>query len=290
METCLICHPDFSGTLRRILSRNFREQIAAEHGNDFGIPDFQVLSVYFCKSTRPRAHRTDLTFDLNGTLRPVDLSVFFFDHPRILCSAYLRLFFRCHFAFFKFWKCLHQKFCSGCGELVKETAAGLICCKRNFHFRQHIACVEAFIHLHNGYAAHFIAVHDSPLDRRCSAVSRKQGCMNVDASVFRHVQNLFWNNLAECNDNDHIRLHFPDLFDRLCIPHAARLIDRKAVFFGCLFHRCRHHLFSAALRFVRLGHNACDLITGLHECLKCSHGEIRGSHKYHFHLKSSPLF
>ena len=171
-----------------------------------------------------------------------------------------------------------------------ETAAGLICCKRNFHFRQHIACVEAFIHLHNGYAAHFIAVHDSPLDRRCSAVSRKQGCMNVDASVFRHVQNLFWNNLAECNDNDHIRLHFPDLLDRLCIPHAARLIDRKAVFFGCLFHRCRHHLFSAALRFVRLGHNACDLITGLHECLKCSHGEIRGSHKYHFHLKSSPLF
>ena len=72
------------------------------------------------------------------------------------------------------------------------------------------------------------AVHDSPLDRRCSAVSRKQGCMNVDASVFRHVQNLFWNNLAECNDNDHIRLHFPDLLDRLCIPHAARLIDRKA--------------------------------------------------------------
>lgn len=172
----------------------------------------------------------------------------------------------------------------------KEAGFEVICCKRNFHFRQHIACVEAFIHLHNGYAAHFIAVHDSPLDRRCSAVSRKQGCMNVDASVFRHVQNLFWNNLAECNDNDHIRLHFPDFLDRLCIPHAARLIDRKAVFFGCLFHRCRHHLFSAAFRFVRLGHNACDLITGLHECLKCSHGEIRGSHKYHFHLKSSPLF
>lgn len=68
---------------------------------------------------------------------------------------------------------------------------------------QHISGVQSCIHLHDGHTGLRLPVDDHSLDRRCPTVFRKQGCVDIQASVLRQIQDLLRQDLSEgCHNID----------------------------------------------------------------------------------------
>ena len=68
----------------------------------------------------------------------------------------------------------------------------------------HIACVKTFCHRHNGDTHFALTCHDGALNGRGTSVCGEQGCVDVDAAVFRVVENVFRQNFAVCRNDDDV--------------------------------------------------------------------------------------
>ena len=164
-----------------------------------------------------------------------------------------------------------------------EALSGLLRCDRHFRFQKHISGVQSGVHLHRRHSGHLFPADDRPLDRRGSAVLRKQRRMDIDTAVRRHPKDLFRQDLSKCHDDHHIRLIFAQLFHAFGFPDTFRLIHRDPQTQSRLFHRSKLHLFSSAFRLIRLRHRQTYVMSRFHKRFQCTHGKIRGSHENDLH-------
>ena len=183
-------------------------------------------------------------------------------------------------------QCLGDRFPAQHHQLVMQSFEGVLRSNGDFLSVQHIAGVQSRIHLHDGHTSLGFSVDDHSLDRRCPAVFRKEGCMDVQTSVFWQIQNLLRQDLSERRHDADICLIFFQFFDTFRFPDLLWLIDRDIMCKCTFFYRSELHFFASALWLVRLGHHCGDLMALCDQCLQRSHGKIGSSHKYDLHSLS----
>ena len=122
-------------------------------------------------------------------------------------------------------------------HIRREKASSNICSNGDLLFYQHIAGVQSRIHLHDGHTGLRLPVDDHSLDRRCPTVFRKQGCVDIQASVLRQIQDLLRQDLSEgCHNIDICGIFF-QFFHSLGSLDPTRLEYRDAVFYSTFLHR-----------------------------------------------------
>ena len=77
--------------------------------------------------------------------------------------------------------------------------------------------------------------------------------MDVEAAVFRDIENGFGQNLAVGNDDDDVRLKAFQFFNDVIASHGIGLEHGNAEFDGFFLHRRKGHLLPASPLFIRLG-------------------------------------
>ena len=75
---------------------------------------------------------------------------------------------------------------------------------RHLDLRDHVTGVEPDIHVHDRDAGNFLSVHDSALNRRGSAVLRKQRAVDVYTAETRVIYHVLRQNLSVRRDDDEV--------------------------------------------------------------------------------------
>ena len=110
--------------------------------------------------------------------------------------------------------------------------------------------------------------------------------MDIDTSIRRHLQNLFWQNLPKGNDNHNVRLIGSQLFHTLVFADPLWLVDLNAIAQSRFLYRWKLHFLSSALGLVRLCYHKDNLMPSLNQRFQRPHRKIRCSHKNDFHTMS----
>src|SRR5690554_387051 len=169
-----------------------------------GLVDADALLAQIGKGAGPGVKGTNQAFDLDGAAGPVDVAFFLGQFVGVVgVGVVLRL--GGQFAVCQ----LRQGFNNGTAahvrQAVVQAAAGVVGVDRGAGFQQHIAGIQAFVHLHDGDAGFRIAGGNGPLDRGGTAPARQQGGVDVQAAVGRDVQNGFRQDQAVSGYDHHVR-------------------------------------------------------------------------------------
>ena len=124
---------------------------------------------------------------------------------------------------------LHTELRAHLCQLVKQTSACLIFAQTNLTLCDHVTGIDSHIHTHGGDTGNLISVDDRPLNWRCPPILRKQGRMNIQASVLWHVQDTLGQNLSKSRHNHNIRLIFLQILHIGIIPDPHRLKHLNSV-------------------------------------------------------------
>ncbi len=155
--------------------------------------------------------------------------------------------------------------------------------------QQHVAGVQARVHLHDGDARLGIAGLDRAMDGRGAAPARQQRAVDVQAAQARQVQHPLRQDQSIGRDHQHVRagavqrgaagLGF--LGELAVQAQAARLRHREAQFQRKLLDRRRAQLHAAPGRAVGLGEHERDSVAGGVDRLQRDRGEFRRSRECH---------
>ena len=153
-----------------------------------------------------------------------------------------------------------KKLCSHDHEAVKELARGLKFADLGLFPVDHVPRVHIVREVHGGHTCGFVPVEDCPLDRRGTAVFGQKRTVYVDGAVFRQGEDIVRQDAPIGHDDQNVRLQLLQDRKHSPVPHFLRLVDRQTMAEGELLHGRKAHLHAAALRLVRLGEDARDLI------------------------------
>ena len=113
-----------------------------------------------------------------------------------------------------------------------------------------------------------------------AAILRQQRAVDVEAAVFRDVQDGFRQNLTVSDDDDDVRRQAAELFDDVVTAHGIRLEDGDAQFQSLFLDRRESHLLAASPLFIGLAVDGGDIITGLGQFFQRRDGKVRRPHEY----------
>ena len=166
---------------------------------------------------------------------------------------------------------------------VKQLAAGLLGVNGHLLTDQHIAGVEALIHLHDGDTRLCIPIEDCPLHRGAATVLGQQGDMQVDAAVFRDVQHAGGQDAAIGHHHDELRGQRLNVGVLASVPQGAGLKDGGAVGQRHFLHRgCGEHLL-AAHGLIAPGVDRADVVARLIQGFQAVRRNIRRPHEQNAH-------
>ena len=175
---------------------------------DGTFPHLQCFAVQECISTWPWIQSAHQPLQLCGTLCKIHQSHFFTDHCRIRRRAFFRLLRINCGSIHDRRNCTNQKFSAFLCKFVKQTSACFIFCQRNDCLRNHISRIQSDSHFHDRHSGFLFSIDHSLLDWCGSSVFRKKRRMDIQASVFRHIQDRLRNDLTKCCNYDHVRSKF----------------------------------------------------------------------------------
>ena len=166
------------------------------------------------------------------------------------------------------------------GQFIEEGPRRFLGIQGNSRFFQHLPRIHAFVEKHDGHAAFGFAVFDGVLDGGGAAILRQQRAVDVEAAVFRDVQDSFRQNLTVSDDDDDVRRQAAELFDDVVTAHGIRLEDGDAQFQGLFLDRRESHLLAASPLFIGLAVDGSDIIAGLGQFFQGRDGKVRRPHEY----------
>ena len=173
--------------------------------------------------------------------------------------------------------------CAHGSDPVEQLAAGLLGVDGDLLAGQHVAGVEALVHLHDGDARLGVAVQHRPLHGGAAPVFRQQGDVEVDAAVFRRFQHRSGQDAAVGHHHDELRSQRADVLVLAAVPQGAGLEHRRAVGKGHFLDRgCGKHLL-AANRLVPPGVHRADVMPGGIQGFEALCGNIRRAHEQNAH-------
>ena len=115
--------------------------------------------------------------------------------------------------------------------------------------------IQLRVDAHDRHASLDFAVFDRALDRRSTAILRKNRCMDIEE---RDPQQVGRQNLSVRDDDADVRLQRVNLIEHL--PDLRRLCERQSEIFGVTSNRGRLELEPAPGPFVGLGDHQHDLV------------------------------
>ena len=124
-----------------------------------------------------------------------------------------------------------------------------------------------------------LAINHCPVDRRRTAILRKEGCMYIKCTIFRHRPNHLWQH-AESNYHLQVSLIRAQLLYKLRVLHLYRLQNWQTLGKSILLHLRRlQRILVSAHRFIGLGNHSHHIITTLYQALEGFHRKLRCSHE-----------
>ncbi|MNI18977.1 hypothetical protein D3C73_723980 [compost metagenome] len=153
--------------------------------------------------------------------------------------------------------------------------------------KQHVAGIQALIHLHDGHARLRVARFNGALNRRRAAPARQQAGVDVQATQARQVQHPLRQDQAIGGHHHHVGRH---LFQQRAglggfvgitaiQAQAARLGDGNAGVQRGLLDRAGRQLQATPGGTVGLGHHQGDLVTRGPQGVESDTGEFRRAGK-----------
>ena len=177
--------------------------------------------------------------------------------------------------------------CAYGSDPVEELAAGLLGVDFDSLAGQHVAGIEALVHLHDGDARLGVAVQHRPLHGGATPVFRQQGDVEVDAAIFRRFQHRSRQDAAVGHHHDELRSQRPDVLVLAAVPQGAGLKDGGAVGQRHLLHRGRGEHLLAAHGLVAPGVDRADVVARLIQGFQAVRRNIRRSHEQNAHQSFS---
>ena len=114
------------------------------------------------------------------------------------------------------------------GASVSAVSSGGDC---EFLLQKDVAGIEAGVDAHRGDAGDGFAARDGPLNRRGTAVFRKQRGVQVDVAERREIEHPLRNDAAVADDDDGVGLECGELGAKFVVGlDAVRLSDGKIQF------------------------------------------------------------
>ena len=166
---------------------------------------------------------------------------------------------------------------------VKQLAAGLLGVNGHLLTDQHIAGVEALIHLHDGDTRLSVPIEDCPLHRGAATVLGQQGDMQVDAAVFRDVQHAGGQDAAIGHHHDELRGQRLNVGVLASVPQGAGREDGRAMLQSNLFdRRSREHLL-ATHRLIPACVDGADIMPCSVQSLEALGSNVRRTHEQNAH-------
>jgi hypothetical protein len=147
------------------------------------------------------------------------------------------------------------------GQAVVQAGSGVVGQDGLALDQQHVAGIEAGVHLHDRDAGLGVAGLDRAMDRRGAAPARQQRAVDVQAAQARQVQHPLRQDQAVGGDHQHVgprgvqrgAAGFGLVRELAVQPQAARLGHRRAELEGQLLDRRRRQLHAPAGGTVGLG-------------------------------------
>ena len=159
---------------------------------------------------------------------------------------------------------LDRSFGTDDGEAFHQQAAGIGRSDGKGAFEEHGAFVHALRQQHQRDAGLVFAVENGVLDRRRSAVLRKQRGVNVPGVERRCLKNLDRKNTAVRHHDREVDLETAQTFGDGAVTELARLLDGETVVQGERLDRGWLELLAAALRSIGLAdHQRNVVLVGL---------------------------
>ena len=154
-------------------------------------------------------------------------------------------------------------------------------------FANHIAGIQADVHLHDAHAGFGIAGFNCTLNRCCAAPTGQQRGVDIEAAVFGRIQHFLRQNQAIRGHHHHIRAR---IFEHLqgfgVIAQLFRLRHGQTQFQGSLFDRRCGQLHAAAFGAVGLGQHQRNFKTCGGDGFQGGGGKIGRTGKDNFHVVS----
>ena len=177
--------------------------------------------------------------------------------------------------------------CAHGSDPVEQLAAGLLGVDFDSLAGQHVAGVEALVHLHDGDARLGVAVQHRPLHGGAATIFRQQGDVEVDAAVFRRFQHRSRQDAAVGHHDDELRSQRADVLVLAAVPQGAGLKDGGAVGQRHFLHRgCGEHLL-AAHGLIAPGVDRADVVARLIQGFQAVRRNIRRPHEQNAHQSFS---
>src|SRR5207244_3374511 len=107
-----------------------------------------------------------------------------------------------------------------------------------------------------------VAIEERPLNGGRAAIPGKQGCVDIEATEARKIQNILRQYLAVCSNGNEFRLRIAESLDEFGVPRALGLENGKFSLRGEYLHRRRLELEVAAFGPIRLCDDGNDLAVG----------------------------
>ena len=170
---------------------------------------------------------------------------------------------------------------------VEQLSAGLLGVDGDLLAGQHIAGVEALVHLHDGDARLGVAIQHGPLHRGAAAVLGQQRDVEVDAAIFRGFQHRLGQDAAIGHHHDELRSQCADVLVLAAVPQGAGLKDGGAVGQRHLLHRGRGEHLLAAHGLVAPGVDRADVVARLIQGLQAVRRDVGRAHEQNAHQSFS---
>ncbi len=191
---------------------------------------------------------------------------------------------------------LHDRRGARGGQIVVQGRRGLFRTDRHPADQQHVARVQAGVHLHDGYPGFRVARLDGALDGRGAAPARQQAGVDIQAAAGRQVQHPLRQDQPIGRDHHDIRRDGQQLVARLggfvgvapVQAQAARLRDRNAGGQRRLLDQAGRELEPAPGRAVGLRQDQRNRMAGRQDGFQRKAGKIGRTSKNNAHRVSYP--
>ena len=172
-----------------------------------------------------------------------------------------------------------------------QRGGGVLLCDRQCLDQQHVAGIEADVHLHDRDAGLRITRFDGAVNRRGSAPARQQAGVNVQATQTRPIEHplrqdqaVGRHHHAVCAAGQQRFAGCGGVFGILAVEaQAARLADCDALVEGDLLDRRGLQLHATSSRAIGLRQHQRHLETRIQQALQGNGGEFGGSGKNNLH-------
>ena len=144
--------------------------------------------------------------------------------------------------------------------------------------------IQPCLHLHDADTCAVVARHNRAVDRSCPAPSRQQGCMDIDATLCRGVEDVLRQDQTVCHDHGDIGLKGCELRLRGFVFKRFRSADFEAQRLGPRLHWRWTVFLAPTCRTRRLRIDCGDLMSRLHQSVQYRHRKIGRPHEDHAHF------